>query len=383
MKLSEFASTNAAANQFVKAAFAGFAGGGKTYTASLFTVGCYQTMKIKKPLLMLDNEQGGRFIADRFKSAGIETYYKNTIEVADVLRAMEMLRSGEIGFLFVDSLTKIWYKYVRDYKEKNRRKFMELSDWGKILPEWAETFATPFVAAQGNVVFTGRGGYEYSKEEDEQRADGSTKKGQFVKSGLKMKLAGETPHEPDLVVWMEGEQEMQPNGTLKIFNTAQVTKSRYAPLHGAVITNPTYENFRPFVEFLCGLETGEVRGATDTTNLAPGEDYGAANRKRQRDIEVEKIKACFDGAGFGAGKEDKQLKVLIQRHFLGTTSATELDRMDVGVLAESRERLEQYFIAYHLEKPRFESVDEAIRWTEEYAKEASRKAEVAEELFGK
>ena len=36
-------------------------------------------------------------------------------------------------------------------------------------------------------------------------------KGQFVKSGIKMKIAGDTPYETDLNIWMQLEKELDKN----------------------------------------------------------------------------------------------------------------------------------------------------------------------------
>ena len=44
---------------------------------------------------------------------------------------------------------------------------MFLNDWGALLPAWQEEFSDKFVEVEGNIVFTGRGGFEYDKEDDE------------------------------------------------------------------------------------------------------------------------------------------------------------------------------------------------------------------------
>lgn len=345
MNLQDFAKPLAAKNHFVKASFGGFAGAGKTKTASDFVIGCYKDMSIKKPLLIIDNEKGARFLIPKFKAAGIETLLKETVQLADVIQAMQYLDKGEIGFLFVDSLSKVWYKYVRDYLAKNKKTFMQLDDWGKILPAWQAEFSDRFVEVNGSFVFTGRGGFEYEKEEDETRPDGSVKKGSFVKSGVKMKLAGETPFEPDLNVWMELEQEIK-KGKLTAYRTAQVLKDRNdspTSIDGKVFRNPTYKEFQPFVKYLLGTPVGTVAGSSSDQNLAPSEDYGWQERKRAREIELEKIKAEFDKAGFGTSKEEKQLKALIVDKCFKTTSLTEIEKKDPEELAKMRESLQLFF----------------------------------------
>lgn len=344
MNLSQFATILKAKHQFIKAAFGGFAGSGKTYTATQFIIGCYGDMKIKKPLLLLDNEKGSRFLIPIFKKAGIETYVKDTVKLADLQQAIKMLEAGEIGFLFVDTLTKFWYDYVNDYKVKNRKTFMTLQDWGKILPAWQSEFSDMFVNVNGNFVFTGRGGYSYEKEEDTTNEAGQvTAKGQFVKSGVKMKLAGETPFEPDLNIWMDIEQTIIKKKPVQI-RTAQVMKDRSALIDGKTFQNPTYKDFQPVVQFLLDVEVGEVAGATNMENIAPSENYDYLDRKNHVAVELEKIQGIFDKAAFGTSKEDKQVKTLIIDKIFGTTSAKEIEGFLPARLTKCRLQLDNLMI---------------------------------------
>ncbi|RKY99172.1 MAG: hypothetical protein DRQ13_02830, partial [Ignavibacteriae bacterium] len=182
MKLSEFAKPIVAKNHFIKASLGGFQGSGKSLTATKFIIGVYKDLKLSKPILIIDNEKGGRFLINQFKKAGIKALIKDSKQLADVREAFRFVQNGEIDFLFVDSLTKIYYQYVRDYKKKNNRQSMFLQDWGKLLPAWQEEFSDIFVEVEGNIVFTGRGGFEYEKEEDQKDEQGNIiEKGQFVK----------------------------------------------------------------------------------------------------------------------------------------------------------------------------------------------------------
>lgn len=305
IKLSDFATDMVAENKFIKAAFAGFAGGGKSTTATDFVIGAYRDFGYTKPVLIIDNEKGSRFLIPRFKQAQIQAMLKDTTNVADVLTAIELLNAGEISFLFIDTLTKVWYRYVRDYLEKNKRTFMELQDWGKILPKWQETFSDKFVSAHGSILFTGRGGFEYEKEEDvRDEVTGKVKKGQFIKSGVKMKMAGETPFEPDLNIWMEREQEIKPSGEIIVWREAQIMKDRSGLIDGKTFKNPTYEDFRPFVQFLVDVQAGPVAGESSSKNLAPGENYESYDRRNQAAIALDEIKEELlrhHGHGMDAG----------------------------------------------------------------------------------
>lgn len=342
MKLNDFASELVAANRFIKAGWGGFAGAGKSKTASEFVIGAYKDLGYTKPVLIIDNEKGSRFMIPQFRAAGVKAIVKDTTNVADVITALGFLKSNEIDFLFIDSLTKVWYQYVRDYREKNRKTFMELQDWGKILPAWQEAFSDEFVKAQGSIVFTGRGGFSYEKEEDTvDEVTGRKKKGQFVKSGVKMKLAGETPFEPDLNIWMELEQEVTENG-LQVWREAQIMKDRSGLIDGKVFRNPTYADFRPVVQYLMDVPVGDVPGQSSSANTAPSENYDAENRRQQRAILLEKIQAVFNKYSVsGQTKEGRAMIVqMLEKHFK-TMAWKELELAPLQQLQDGFEPFQQ------------------------------------------
>jgi hypothetical protein len=360
MKLKDFATPLAAKNNFIKASFGGFAGSGKSRTASEFIVGAHKYLKCDKPVLFIDNEKGSRFLVPFFKEHGIETYVKDTIHLADVLAAFDLLESGDISFLFIDSLTKVWYRYVDDYKQKQRNKqFMTLQDWGKILPSWQKDFADRFVSVDGNVVFTGRGGNTYDMEENQE-----THKKEFVKSGVKMKMAGETPFEPDMNIWMSLMQKVDADGNPVIWRDALVMKDRSGKIDGLTFSNPTFENFKPVVEYLVNVDKGEVAGATDTDNLAPSEPQ-YHELKDQRQIEEDNIKATWDISGLGTSKEDKIIKVKVTEAIFGTRSWTEITKMDLGVLKGKRQELDAFMKQFCVVEDRETFLN---LWLEEKAK---------------
>lgn len=343
--LKNFATQLKAKNNFIKASFGGFAGSGKTRTATELIIGCYQKFQIKNPLLIIDNEKGSRFLVPIFEKAGIETYVKDTMELADILSAFDMLNKGEIGFLFMDSLSKVWYKFIRDYKQKNNVTFMTLNDWGKILPDWQQRFSDKFVELNGNCVFTGRGGFTYDMEEDEK-----THKKSFVKSGVKMKLAGETPFEPDLNIWMELEQDIKDN-VLTTSRSAQIMKDRSGLIDGKIFINPTFKDFEPVIDFLMNVPKGEVAGATNSENLAPSENYEAQDRRQKREIYLEEIKAVFDALSLGASNDAKKLKVAILEKLFETASWTALEKTKLEKLEKGVLILKSFKLLYQKENP--------------------------------
>ena len=338
MKLSDFATDLVAGNKFVKAAFGGFAGAGKSRTATEFVIGVYKLFGYTKPVLVIDNEKGSRFLVSIFKKAGIRAIGKDTTSLDDVLTAFDFLKSGEVELCFIDTLTKIYYRYVREYLQKNRKTFMQLDDWGKLLPKWQETFSDNFVAAHGSIVFTGRGGYSYDKEEDEVRPDGSVKKGSYVKSGVKMKLAGETPFEPDLNVWMEREEEILSTG-LSVWRTAQILKDRSGLIDGMTFKNPTFADFEPFVKIIADMEQGSVAGETSTRNLAPGENYDNYARRTEKQIALEEVQEEIVKLYPGQTAGDKRGKADLVEKLFGTRSWTAVENLSLERLQEGRNAL--------------------------------------------
>ncbi|MBU2507594.1 MAG: ATP-binding protein [Bacteroidetes bacterium] len=349
MKLTDFATELVSKNNFIKASFGGFQGAGKSRTATEFIIGAYKDMKCKKPILIIDNEKGSRFLIPIFKKAGIEAIAKDTTSLADVIQAFDFIQKGEVDFLFIDSMTKIYYKFVRDYKAKNRKSFMALNDWGKLLPAWQEEFSDRFVNTDGNIVFTGRGGFEYEKEEDTKDENGVVvEKGSFVKSGIKMKIAGETPYETDLNIWMQLEKEITKDGKPKQLNVAYVLKDRSDTINGKIFEMPKYKSFKPIINFILGLPIGDVAQESTNVNLTPGNDFDYYERLTNRKIEIEKIESLFELNNLGSPRsaEEKKIKTMIIQKIFGTTSKTEIEKMDAAQLNFKRSELDSFFNAF-------------------------------------
>ena len=76
-------------------------------------------------------------------------------------------------------------------------------------------------------------------------------------------------------------------------------------------------------------------------------------RNLQRKIEVEKIQAVFDENGLGdaRSKADKQLKAVIIKKIFGTTSNTEIEKMDAAQLNHCRALLEELFKSLSAAQP--------------------------------
>jgi hypothetical protein len=341
MKLEDFATEAMAGNKFVKAAFAGFAGAGKSKTATAFVIGAYKALGFTKPIMIIDNENGSRFFIPAFRAAGIKAVLKDTTSVDDVLTAFGFLAAGEIEFVFADSMTKVWYRFVREYMERNRRTFMQLDDWGKVLPKWQEIFNDRFVEAQGSIVFTGRGGFSYEKEEDTRDDTGRVKKGSYVKSGVKMKMAGETPFEPDLNVWMERQEEFDNEGKIKVWREAVIMKDRSGLIDGKTFINPTYDDFAPFVNYLADAQVGPVAGQTSTRSLAPAESFEGYDTRRRAEVALEEIAEEMNKMHPGSTEAAKVARKDLLEKIFGTRSWKAVELKALSALQDGRNRIWQ------------------------------------------
>jgi len=348
MELKNFANELVAANNFIKASFGGFAGTGKTRTATEFILGCYKLMNIdkSKPLLFIDNEKGSRFLIPFFKEKlpDVKVLIKETVQLDDVLTAFFYLENGDLSFLFIDSLTKVWYKYVDQYKLgiSKKKKFMTMHDWGNVIPEWQKVFADRFVQIEGNCVFTGRGGHKYELQEFEDET--GKKKKEFVQTGVKMKMAGETSFEPDLNVWMDQIQELDEKGKVKkVYRDAFIMKDRANLIDGKTFRNPTFEDFKPVIEYLMNIPIGKVEKESSTKSHAPSEDTSYLKEKKNIEIELENIKNVFTLQQMGKTAKENEWRVRIMKKFFNTASWTQLQEMTYEHIRNGRIELELFF----------------------------------------
>jgi len=342
--LDSFATPMAAKNHFIKASFGGFAGSGKSRTATEMVIGAYRQLGCTKPVLVIDNEKGARFLKTHFDKAGIDARLKETVNLADIMIAIRLLNERQIDFLFIDSLSKVWYKYIQDFLKKINKTTMTLQYWGMVIPQWQEQFANAFVEAEGNIIFTGRGGNAYEKEDDEHYENGQLKKkGQFVKSGVKMKVQSETAFEPDLNIWMEQKQITDSQGNIKeVAREAFIMKDRSGIIDGKSIINPTYADFKPVVDFICSTPTGTVAGATSNDPLVHGEEE-FDRKKDQRVVLKDRMKASFVKMGLSSRNgAQAQLIAVISESIYGSPSSEVVMRLQTPELEEGTKILEVF-----------------------------------------
>src|SRR5258708_3735866 len=183
---------------YFKAGIQGLAGTGKTYTAAQIAIGLHKRIGSKKPIVMFDTEKASKFLKAIFAEAGIELMVRDSRTLADLKKTMEKLRDGYSDILIIDSISHVWEDTVESFKKKYNRSSLQFQDWGVLKPLWKQEFSDPLVRLPFSIIMCGRAGYEYENEINE-----STGKREIYKSGIKMKVEGDTAYEHDVLVLME------------------------------------------------------------------------------------------------------------------------------------------------------------------------------------
>lgn len=323
------------AQPFFKAAFEGFAGSGKTYTMAQVAIGVHKRVGSKKPIVYFDTEKAGRHLRRLFKEAGIGVLYKESRTLADLTATMKFCRDGGSDVLMIDSLTHVYENFLQAYQQQKGRSRLQFEDWGILKPKWKREFSEPFVRDRYHALFCGRAGFEYSDEKNPE-----TGKREIFKSGIKMKVEGETAYEPDMLVLMERFENILEE-TKEVYRQATVIKDRSTLLDGKVIRNPTYADFAPAIDYL--LEEAVEKAPPSETENDYDDDEKRREYVKRRDIALETIEAVMVKAGLaGTSAAAKVAKVAALESAFKTASWTAIKGMNPTRLEEGIEALKAY-----------------------------------------
>lgn len=321
---------------YFKAAFEGFAGAGKTYTAALVAVGLHKRIKSKKPVIIFDTEKAAKFLKPVFAENGIEVLIRESKSLGDLKITMQKMRNEGISdILIIDSISHVWEGFLKAYAEKVHRTSLQFQDWGIIKPTWKTEFSDPFVNDPYNIIMCGRAGYEYDFEKNE-----DTGKRELIKTGVKMKVEGETAYEPDMLVLMNRFEEVIGKDK-KVWREATVIKDRSTILDGKTFQNPTYTEFAPSIEAMLSnpIPKNTVVMPESDTGLLFRTEEEKAEWRRERDKWLEELDGLLIRIAPGAVGRDKQLKLDLLDRVFGTTSMTAIGEMRPERIAECYKKL--------------------------------------------
>ena len=327
---------------YLKAAFQGFAGSGKTYTMAQVAVGLHKRIGSTKPIVIFDTEEAAKFLKPFFHKHEIRVLHKRSRSLADLKETMRHCREGVADILMLDSITHVWENFLASYQKSKNRTRLQFEDWGFIKPAWKQEFSEPFVRDPYHTLMTGRAGYEYEDEKDENG------KRQIYKSGIKMKVEGETAYEPDILVLMERHEDLL-EAKKVVWREATVLKDRSTIIDGKTIRNPDYEAFAPAIEaILSDPSTAAAGPEGDASKLIQTEEDKRAWLKR-RDIALEEIEAILIKAFPGSTGPAKAAKGDALEHCFGTRSWTKVSSLPSELLEQTIGVLQRWLEAKRIE----------------------------------
>lgn len=342
-------STNTQA--YLKAGIMGFAGDGKTFTASELAIGLVVLMRQRdiptgdRPVMFLDTETGSDWVKPKFDAENIELFTAKTRSFVDLLEAVnEAEANGSV--MIIDSISHFWTGLCDEYaKRRNRKRGLEFSDWAWLKQEWRR-FTDRFVNSQAHIIMCGRAGYEYDFFE------GDDGKKQLAKTGIRMKAETETGYEPSILIQMEKQMNLESG---QVWRTARVLKDRSTRIDGQVFSNPTFKNFRPHIDFLnlggthVGVDTSRDNGVLFADDGIPTWQ----KEKRAKEIALDEIIELLNKHHGGTTNEAKRAKSNLLEKVFASRSWERIKGMDWPTIKTGRNALwiELEGVAYAFPEP--------------------------------
>jgi hypothetical protein len=324
------------ASPFIKVGAEGKAGAGKTWTLALMSVGVHKRIKSEKPIVVFDTEKSAKFLRKLFEDNGIKGIVKESRTLSDLEATMDFCAQGGSDILIIDSITHVYEHFLEAYKasKSKNRGFLEMRDWSFIKPIWQKRFAEKLVDGPYHTFFTGREGYTY-----EQQVNEETNKKEYVKTGVKMRAGSDTAYEPDLLLWMQRVENVLADPP-EIYRTATVIKGRGNLCDGMIIRNPTVDDFKPFIDYVLSNPVAPVvTKSYSDAGLFPEEQAFEDDRK-DRKVMLERNEALINQVAAGSSGAAKSMKgSLLQYAYHGETSETKISEMTTPELEEGNRRL--------------------------------------------
>jgi hypothetical protein len=326
---------------YLKAGLMGFAGSGKTRTATELAIGLVKLMRERqlkegsRPVFFLDTETGSDFVEPRLRESGIELSTAKTRAFVDLMTAVkEAEKDGSV--LIIDSITHFWREFCEAYQKKKNRTRLEFQDWAALKADWGK-FTDAYINSACHIVLCGRAGFEYDFFEN---ADG---KKELQKTGVKMKAEGEMGYEPSLLILMERETNME---TKRVYRVAHVLKERFGVIDGKALCDektggPTFEMFLPHVRLL-NLGGQQLGVDTERTSAEMFADDGSTrwqHERKQKEIALAEVREEIVKMYPGQAAADKKAKGDLLEMAFGTRAWEKVESMHLSQVKEGRNRI--------------------------------------------
>lgn len=318
---------------YLKAGILGFAGSGKTFTASDIAIGLSAMLGKKKPVAFFDTETGSDYVVDRFKKKGVELLVAKTRAFTDLL---EVVKDSEqsCDVLIIDSITHVWQELLEAYQKKHNVARLQFQHWGPIKGEWRR-FTDAYLCSKVHIIMCGRAAWEYDYETNE---DG---KKDLIKTGTKMRAETDMGYEPSLLLEMErvkiDNADKKRKGSTLV-HRCHILKDRTDLMNGQIVDNPTFKNFLPIIKT---LNIGGEHFVLDTSRSSDikGADYSYEDKRRLQKIYTEEIEGDLVSTFPGQAKEEKKAKADILQAVFNTRSWTAICDFHPDQLKDGKEKI--------------------------------------------
>jgi AAA domain-containing protein len=334
----------------------GSQGSGKTTTSALIAIGLSKTYHGGAPVAMMDTENGSDFLVPIFAAEGVKLLNFKSRAFKDMCTGIREAEEQGACCYLVDSYTHPWQELNEALKAKLKVSRLEFRHMDQLKSMW-RGWTDAMLNSPLHVIVSGRLGYVWDREEDE-----NGKKGDLIKLGTKMKSESEAGYEPSLLIEMEGIQEAE--GRLRktrtkkgsISHHAYVLKDRWRALNGRTFTfkdintykagdfQRVYKEFAPhFSKLAVGkAEQRAMDGARSSEALFDGAgDNAYQQRVRRVQITLEEIQGTLVKLWPGQDAKSKALKALAIETLFETRSwmqveSLSLERLELALDALGR-----------------------------------------------
>ncbi|MBT9175365.1 MAG: hypothetical protein DDT22_01040 [candidate division WS2 bacterium] len=309
---------------FLKCGIYGFAGSGKSFTATQIAIGLHKYIGSKEPIFFLDTETGSDFLISRFEDAKIDLQVAKTRAYIDLLSAINEAEKKK-SILIIDSISHFWTELMTAYLTRNKKTRLNLHDIMILKQEWKQ-YTDKFIASKLHIIMCGRAGWDFDHIENE---DGIK---ELTKVGTKMRAEAETGYEPSLSLEMERVRIEQGKIGSTYKHRCWVLKDRFDKINGRFFDNPKFEVFLPHISLLnIGGKHRALEEGRTSEDMFGNTDKSTSEYYKQKDIALEEIK---DTLALRFGKTDEQKKKQIEelQRIFGTSSKTAIENMPLETL---------------------------------------------------
>ncbi|MDD5199231.1 MAG: AAA family ATPase [Terrimicrobiaceae bacterium] len=313
-------------------------GSGKTLTSALIALGLSKTYHNSAPVAFMDTENGSDYLVPIFEAEGVPLLNFKSRAFKDMCQGLRDAEASGCCAYLVDSYTHPWRELNDSLKKKLKVSKLEFRHMDQLKGMWMG-WTDLMLNSQQHVIVSGRLGYVWDREEDD-----NGKKGDLIKLGTKMKSESEAGYEPSLLIEMEAVQDSDARmkksrakrGTITHF--AYVLKDRWRTLNGQTFQwkdcnaykvgdyKLVFDKLTPhFGKLVIGQKQKAVNGRTSEQLFDGQGDAAYYHQARQKQIALEEIEGTLVHLWPGQDAVSKGLKRLAIETLFSTRSWTAVE----------------------------------------------------------